>query len=392
MIAQAIKMYKENQASEVKEACKLCKKFKDILKVYSTYNNKILREQIHAVTRLIKTLRTDYGYVPDRVLTVCARLSEKLNKEVFNTYIREYKSLNNPNQFKNEPKRRSQVNRIFKLLTIRIMKDRSIFLVIFAIFIFSISAFSKTVSEIPRTKRPFSAVGYATESTESSESNKSNNTVNVPLVVTEPQPTDLIISFITLPSVSLPVNSTVSAVINILNIGANASNVNSVDLFLSTDQTLDAGDLSLGSGAIPILDPGISSDVFINFFIPETLALGDYFLIAEVDSYNVNNQKVRSVKVVEEVVVIEDDVIISNLTVYPNPFYDFITIKLDNEGFGEIFINLYDINGKLFSSKILNKSTVEMEIQISTMNLPGNIYILEARNHKFRSSQRVIKR
>lgn len=267
--------------------------------------------------------------------------------------------------------------------------------VLFEIFIFAVSAFSKTESEITRTKRPFSAIGYATES------NESNNTVNVPLVVTEPQSTELIIPLITLPSDSLPVNSTISAVINILNIGANASKVNSVDLFLSTDQTLDAGDLSLGSGAVPILDPGISSDVFINFLIPETLALGDYFLIAEVDSYNVNletkkfnNQKVRSVKVVEEVVVIEieDDLIISNLTVYPNPFYDFITIKLDNEGFGEIFINLYDINGKLFSSKILNKSTVEMEIQISTMNLPGNIYILEARNHKFRSSQRLIKR
>ena len=74
MIAQAIKRYKENQAPEMKEACKLCKKFKAILKVYKAHNGKKLREQIHAVSQLIKTLRTDYGYVPDRVVTVCARL------------------------------------------------------------------------------------------------------------------------------------------------------------------------------------------------------------------------------------------------------------------------------------------------------------------------------
>lgn len=94
MIAQAIKKYKENQASEVKKACKLCKKFKDILKVYKTYNNKILREQIQAVAQLINTLRTDYGYVPDKVFMICARLTQKLNKEVFNTYFREYHSQN----------------------------------------------------------------------------------------------------------------------------------------------------------------------------------------------------------------------------------------------------------------------------------------------------------
>ncbi len=92
MIAQAIKKYKENHAPDVKKACKLCKKFSDILKVYKTNNNKILRDQIHAVSQLISTLKSDYGYVPDRVYTVSARLNQKLNKEVFNTYIREYHS------------------------------------------------------------------------------------------------------------------------------------------------------------------------------------------------------------------------------------------------------------------------------------------------------------
>jgi len=78
----------------VKKACKLCKKFKDILKVYKYYNQEILREQIHAVSQLIKTLRNDYGYVPDKVFMICTRLVRKLNKEVFNTYIREYHSQN----------------------------------------------------------------------------------------------------------------------------------------------------------------------------------------------------------------------------------------------------------------------------------------------------------
>ncbi len=94
MIAQAIRKYRENQTPEVKKACKLCNKFQDILKVYKTYNNKILREQIHAVAQLINTLRADYGYVPDRVFNICARLTEKLNKKLLSSYFREYHSQN----------------------------------------------------------------------------------------------------------------------------------------------------------------------------------------------------------------------------------------------------------------------------------------------------------
>ena len=194
-------------------------------------------------------------------------------------------------------------------------------------------------------------------------------------------------------------NSTVNAIINVLNDGANTSNVNSVDLFLSSDQTLDAGDLSLGSGTVSVLDPGASVDVTINVTVPETQALGDYFLIAIVDPDDVipetnetNNQQVQPVMVVEEVVAFEDNLIISNVNVYPNPFGDFITIKLDNEGFGKITINLYDITGKMYASKTLIKSTVVMEIQLSTMILPDNIYILEVSNHKFRYLFRLIKR
>jgi hypothetical protein len=95
---------------------------------------------------------------------------------------------------------------------------------------------------------------------------------------------------------------------------------------------------------------------------------------------------------VEEVVGIEDNLILSNVKVYPNPFSEFVTIKLDNEGFGEVIFNLYDISGKLQLSKTLMKSTVVMEIQLSTKNLPDNIYILEVSNHKFRYVQRLMKR
>ena len=91
MIAQAIKRYIENQIPEVKKSRLLSKKSKGILKVKKASKGTKLREQIHTVTRLNKSLRNVYGYVPDKVIRACARLSEKLNKEVFNRYLKEYK-------------------------------------------------------------------------------------------------------------------------------------------------------------------------------------------------------------------------------------------------------------------------------------------------------------
>ncbi len=82
MIAQTIRKYLESQTSEVKKACKLCKKFKDILKVYKHYNQQLLRDQIYSVSHLINTLKKDFGYVPDKVYTICAKLTQKLNNDV----------------------------------------------------------------------------------------------------------------------------------------------------------------------------------------------------------------------------------------------------------------------------------------------------------------------
>src|SRR3989304_188084 len=65
--------------------------------------------------------------------------------------------------------------------------------------------------------------------------------------------------------------------------GARAAVPSTTKFYLSTNSTLDGGDVLLGSRAIPALAPGTSSAGSTVLTIPAGTATGSYAVIAQVD-------------------------------------------------------------------------------------------------------------
>jgi len=93
---------------------------------------------------------------------------------------------------------------------------------------------------------------------------------------------------LTLPSrlpAELPVDGTSSILVRLTNHGNSiAQGPAQVELFASTDGTMDAADLSLLTKSLNVrLRPGASENVRLTFATPTTLADGEYDLLAEVE-------------------------------------------------------------------------------------------------------------
>jgi hypothetical protein len=85
---------------------------------------------------------------------------------------------------------------------------------------------------------------------------------------------------------------------------------------------------------------------------------------------------------------IEDNSINLELTVYPNPTNNFLTLYLGNSELSTLSFQLYDISGKIIKSRKIISST---EI-IGMENLPSAIYFLKvANNNKEVKTFKIIK-
>ena len=102
------------------------------------------------------------------------------------------------------------------------------------------------------------------------------------IVSDEPTP-DLIVSALSAPSTATPSSGlTVTETVNNQgNLGADATTLR---FYLSTDPVPDAGDIVLGSRAVPALAVGAGSPGSTTLSIPASLSAGPYYLIARADA------------------------------------------------------------------------------------------------------------
>ena len=99
-------------------------------------------------------------------------------------------------------------------------------------------------------------------------------------------------------------------------------------------------------------------------------------------------QGVQQSYIISIVLGIEDNSIKLELTAYPNPTSNFLTLNVGNAELSTLRFQLYDIRGKLIESRKIVSSTETIGME----NLPKAIYILKvSNNYKAVKTFKIIK-
>ncbi len=120
---------------------------------------------------------------------------------------------------------------------------------------------------------------------------------------------DLVVSGLTAPAAA-GAGTNISVTDITKNIGYSSSGASTTSFYLSTNTVLDAGDILLGSRAVPALAAGVGNTGTILVGIPIGTAAGIYYLIAKADANNVisetnenNNTRYRIIRIGPDLVV-----------------------------------------------------------------------------------------
>src|SRR3989304_5117890 len=123
-------------------------------------------------------------------------------------------------------------------------------------------------------------------------------------------PSDLVIAAFSTPSTG-GAGATISVSDTTKNQGGGTAGRSTTKFYLSTNNTLDGGDVLLGSRAIPALAPGTSSAGSTMLTIPAGTATGSYAVIAQVDGDSAaaetlegNNTSARSIQIGSDLVLV----------------------------------------------------------------------------------------
>src|SRR3989304_865761 len=122
-------------------------------------------------------------------------------------------------------------------------------------------------------------------------------------------PSDLVIAAFSTPSTG-GAGATISVSDTTKNQGGGTAGPSTTKFYLSTNNTLDGGDVLLGSRAIPALAPGTSSAGSTMLTIPAGTAPGSYAVIAQVDGDSAvaetlegNNTSARSIQIGSDLIM-----------------------------------------------------------------------------------------
>jgi subtilase family serine protease len=137
------------------------------------------------------------------------------------------------------------------------------------------------------------------------ESSETNNTRSRSLQVGP----DLDVSSFTVPS-NVAAGATISVMDTVTNAGGSGAPASSTTFYLSTNSSLGAGDVLLGSRVVPALAAGAANAGSADLTIPSTTGAGSYYLIAKADGNDAiletsetNNTYSRSIKIGGDLVV-----------------------------------------------------------------------------------------
>ena len=130
-----------------------------------------------------------------------------------------------------------------------------------------------------------------------------NETNNIKAIGTLRVGPDVTVSAVTGPSTAVA-GTSITAGDTTKNIGADTMPASETSFYLSTNSTLDANDVLLGSRPVPSLAPGASETGSLSVLIPTTTTAGRYYIIAKADGPNAtvepqenNNTRLRSISI-----------------------------------------------------------------------------------------------
>ena len=149
------------------------------------------------------------------------------------------------------------------------------------------------------TTGTYSLIAQADTDLDVDETRETNNTRARTLLIGP----DLVVN-----SLSAPTTAAAGTVMTVTdgtkNQGSEVAGASMTRLYLSTNKTLDAGDIELGSRAVPALNPGVKSVQGIVVTIQAGTSPGTYYLIAQVDAQQAvteasesNNTKYRTITI-----------------------------------------------------------------------------------------------
>jgi uncharacterized delta-60 repeat protein len=137
------------------------------------------------------------------------------------------------------------------------------------------------------------------------ESNEGNNTRAIAIRIGP----DLRISSLTAPAYTAA-GKTISISDTTANLSASSpAEASTTRFFLSTNTTLDAADLVIGSRAVPALASGVSSAATTQVTIPAATVTGTYYILAKVDAANVLAEKSETNNVSSRILRVGPDLV-----------------------------------------------------------------------------------
>lgn len=81
----------------------------------------------------------------------------------------------------------------------------------------------------------------------------------------------------------------------------------------------------------------------------------------------------------------------AQITIMPNPVFNNASLIINDEGLGDIFCQLYDMNGKSIRSYQVRKTGVYMQQILDMYSIPKGEYILIIRSSSINESRRILK-
>ncbi|MBN1780459.1 T9SS type A sorting domain-containing protein [bacterium] len=201
------------------------------------------------------------------------------------------------------------------------------------------------------------------------ENAENNNTGVAPAVTVKIPVPDLTCTAIAGSPSSLSAGSTLQASATVANQGDGDAGASQVKLLLSSDQTIDAGDVEIAIVDVAALAAGASQNCTAEYVLPQGQAAGNYYVCAVVDVANSvaesnegNNEAVAANAVtvtgggtaVDSEIAPEDYALYQN---YPNPFNPETTIRYALPNRADVRIAVTNVHGQTI--RVLVNESVE---------------------------------
>lgn len=101
------------------------------------------------------------------------------------------------------------------------------------------------------------------------------------------------------------------------------------------------------------------------------------------ESYDVNVQ-------LQVIASLEDGLLKEAIEIWPNPASDYLKIRIHNNGLNRIDLSIFDVSGKVFFRKILERKSGTWENKISLSGIPKGMYVLQFTSEKGSTNKNIL--